>query len=297
MQATTISPDFTFESKYLTINNSKLHYIEEGQGDPILFLHGIPTSNYLWRNIIPFISPYARCIAPDLIGMGKSDKPDITYRIFDHIQYIKSFIEDLDLENLTLVVHGWGSVIGFALAEQLPDRVKAVAFYESYIGPIDNEHVSLPVKQLLATFPDSKYRSQAIYRDDKLIDKFLRAASLRRLSDEEMLHYRAPFAEPASRKPILQYIEELPLIHAPDDVVDLINSYTAYLEKSKIPKLLIYTVPGFITTIRSVVWCREHLPNLTLADLHEGLHFVQEYNPEAFGQALLDWYQNIAIKK
>ncbi len=293
MQATTITHDFTFESKYLNVNNSKLHYIEQGKGDPILFLHGVPTNNYLWRNIIPPLSQFGHCIAPDLIGMGKSDKPDIGYRITDHINYIRAFIEKLDLKNLTLVMHGWGSVIGFALAKELANRVKAVAFYESYIGPIDDEHLSLPVKQLAATFPDPHYRAAAVQQDDKLIDKFFRAASLRRLTEEELAYYRAPFIDPAARKPILQYIEELPLINGPNEVLDLIRDYTAYLEKSKIPKLMIYTVPGFITTIRTVVWCREHLSNITLADLHEGLHLIQEYNPEAFSQALIDWYQKI----
>lgn len=293
MQATTITQNFAFESKYLNINDAKLHYIEKGQGDPILFLHGIPTSNYLWRNIIPEISQSARCIAPDLIGMGKSDKPDIEYNIYDHINYIRAFIEKLDLKKITLVVHGWSSVIGFSLLKELKDRIKAVAFYESYIGPIDEDHLSLPIKQLASTFPDPEFRAHAINKDDKLIDKFLRASSLRRLTDEEMAYYRAPFVEANSRKPILQYVNELPLNQEPSHILDLIKDYTSYLEQSEIPKLMIYTIPGFMTTISTVVWCRQHLSNLTLADLHEGLHLVQEYNPEAFSQALSNWYKSI----
>lgn len=106
-----ISPEFPFESKYIKIQSSNIHYIDEGTGDPILFLHGNPTSSYLWRNIIPFLTPHGRCIAPDLIGMGKSDKPDIDYRFFDHVKYIEGFIEKMELKNMTLVLHDWGSAL------------------------------------------------------------------------------------------------------------------------------------------------------------------------------------------
>jgi len=116
-------------SKTAEVNGSKMHYLEQGSGDPIIFLHGIPTSSYLWRNIIPVLSEHARCIAPDLIGMGESDKPDIDYRVFDHIEYIDGLIAELDLKNITFVMHGWGSVLGFDHARRHEKNIKALAFF------------------------------------------------------------------------------------------------------------------------------------------------------------------------
>ncbi|MEM6955762.1 MAG: alpha/beta fold hydrolase, partial [Myxococcota bacterium] len=126
-----ISPDFPYESKYLDVHGSKIHYIEEGKGDPILFLHGNPTCNYLWRNIIPYLSGHARCIAPDLIGMGKSDKPDIRYGFFDSYRYLATFVERMELKDITLVVHDWGSGLGFHYANENRSNVRAIAFMES----------------------------------------------------------------------------------------------------------------------------------------------------------------------
>src|SRR5215472_13129019 len=125
-----ISPDFPYKSHYLEVEGSKLHYIESGNGDPILFLHGNPTSAYLWRNIIPFVAPLGRCIALDLIGMGQSDKPDIDYRFFDHVQYVEGFIQAFGLQHITLVLHDWGSALGFYYASRNEANIKGLAFLE-----------------------------------------------------------------------------------------------------------------------------------------------------------------------
>ncbi len=132
MEEQSISAEFPFESRFVTVRGSRMHYVEQGEGDPILFLHGNPTSSYLWRNIIPHVSGLGRCIAPDLIGMGKSDKPDIGYRFFDHVSYLEGFIEALGLENITLVIHDWGSGLGFHYARRHADNVKGLAFMEAY---------------------------------------------------------------------------------------------------------------------------------------------------------------------
>jgi len=144
---TEISPKFPFESKYLTINGSKMHYIDIGEGDPILFLHGNPTSNFLWRNVIPHIQGKGRCIAPDLIGMRKSDKPDIDYRMEDHYDYLEKFIEQLGLKNITLVLHDWGSGLGFHYANLHRDNIKAIAFMEAMYRPLKWRNI--PKKQRL----------------------------------------------------------------------------------------------------------------------------------------------------
>ncbi len=130
---TEISSKFPFDSKFIEINGSKMHYVDVGKGDPILFLHGQPTSSYLWRNVIPHLQTNARCIAPDLIGMGKSDKPDIDYIFEDHFDYLEKFIEKLDLKNITLVLHDWGSGLGFHYANTHRDNIKGIAFMEALI--------------------------------------------------------------------------------------------------------------------------------------------------------------------
>ena len=131
-----ISPAFPFESKFVNVRGSKMHCVEQGEGDPILFLHGNPTSSYLWRNVILHVSAHGRCIALDLIGMGRSDKPDLEYRFFEHMNYVEGFIEELELVNITLVIHDWGSRLGFHYATQHQDNVKAIAFMEAILKPI-----------------------------------------------------------------------------------------------------------------------------------------------------------------
>src|SRR5713226_6390445 len=131
-----ISADVPYQSNYIEVHGSKLHYIDEGSGDPILFLHGNPTSSYLWRNIIPYLTPLGRCIALDLIGMGKSDKPDIEYQFFDHVKYVDGFIEKIGLRNITLVIHDWGSALGFHYAMRHESNVRGIAFMEAIVMPV-----------------------------------------------------------------------------------------------------------------------------------------------------------------
>jgi haloalkane dehalogenase len=153
---TNISPKYPFESKFIDINGSKMHYIDVGKGSPILFLHGNPTSSYLWRNIIPYLQPSARCIAPDLIGMGKSGKPDIDYTFEDHYDYLEKFIEKLNLKNITLVIHDWGSGLGFHYANKHRDNVKGIAFMEAMVKPLSwkdmPSDMRLPFRMLRTPF-------------------------------------------------------------------------------------------------------------------------------------------------
>ncbi len=198
-------------SHQIKVHGSNMHYLEAGNGDPMLFLHGMPTSSYVWRNIIPQLSDVAHCIAPDLIGMGKSDKPDIEYRIFDHIRYIDGFIEQLNLDKITLVLHGWGSLIGFDYARRHPDKIKALAFFESHIRPATSpEMLSLPVQQFLAAFQDQKAAEKAVIEQNYMVKKLLPKCILRNLEPEEMAVYLAPFPTPESRRPLWQYVKDLP---------------------------------------------------------------------------------------
>lgn len=281
-------------SHFVPVKGARMHYYDEGAGNPTLFLHGIPTCAYLWRNIIPSLTPYARCLAPDLMGMGKSDKPDIDYRIFDHIAYIDAFIETLGLKNITLVLHGWGSVIGFDYARRHPDNVKAIAFYESYAQPITAwQQLSLPVQQIatLLDHPGASYR--AVMKQNYFIEKILPRSAIHQLSEDAMNHYRNPFLTLESRKPIWQYVNDMPFGKGPKDVVELMKQYSTFLQKSKIPKLMLYAVPGFVTTMESVAWAKENLPGIQLRCLDDALHLAQESMPERFSEMLLQWYQEI----
>lgn len=282
-------------SHFISVHGSNMHYYDVGDGDPILFLHGIPTSAYVWRHIIPVLSSQGRCIAPDLIGMGESDKPNIDYRVFDHIKYIDGFIDALKLKNITLVLHGWGSIMGLDYARRHEKNIKAIAFYEAHLKPItDWNELSLPVQQFATLLKREGASYRAVVEQNYLIEKMLPRSAIRHLTDEEMVHYRAPFLTPESRKPLWQYVNDLPLGSGPDDVVKLIKQYSSWLQKTKIPKLMLYAVPGFMTTIDDVQWAKDHLSNIDIVALEDALHLAQESIPEQFNNALVNWYESLS---
>jgi len=274
----------------MKIKDSRVHYIDVGTGDPIVFLHGVPTSNYIWRNIIPYLSSHARCIAPDLIGMGRSGKPAIEYTIFDHIAYIKDFIDALQLNNITLVLHGLGSIVGLYYALSNKDKIKAIAFYESYLHPIkDLSKLSLPVQHLLSLMQNDQGCYKAIVENNYFFKKLFPLATLRKLDKEELEYYEAPFKKLEHRKPLWQYVKSMKCFHV-GDLKELLHSFADYLKGSVVPKLLMYSMPGFLMTMENIQWCRENYPNTEVVDLGDGYHYAQETDPESFGKALKDWY-------
>lgn len=286
-----ITVDFMFESKFIKIKNADIHYVDVGEGDPILFLHGVPASNYVWRNIIPTMSKHARCIAPDLIGMGKSGKPDIDYRIFDHIEYINEFIKALNLKNVTLVLHGLGSIIGFNYLGNFSDNVKGVAFYESHFLPVKQQNLlSVPAQHLMQMLNNRDPGCNPIIEENYLIQNLLPTLTLRNLHPEEQKNYAEPFAKKEYRKPLLQYFQDLKLQTIDSDVASLMEQNLSGLQQNNIPKLLMYNIPGFYTTIDMIKWCRQNLTNLQLIDLGDGHNLAQETNPLVFATALEKWF-------
>jgi haloalkane dehalogenase len=239
-----ISAEFPFESNYLEVLGSQMHYIDEGEGDTILFIHGNPTSSYLWRNIIPYVEPYGRAIAVDLIGMGKSDKPDIGYRFVDHAKYLEAFIEKLDLNNITLVVHDWGSALGFNYAMQNEDNVKGIAFMEAFLMPLTWNGFPENVKEIFQTIrtPESGY--DLIVNKNFFVEQLLPNAILRNLTEEEMNQYREPFKTVESRKPTWVWPNEIPIDGKPADVHKIVTDYNQWLQETELPKLLFYAYPG-----------------------------------------------------
>ncbi len=289
----TISADFPFESKYAEVLGSKIHYVEQGEGEPILFLHGFLTSNYLWRNIMPTLSQHGRCIAPDLIGMGKSAKPDIAYRVFDHIRYIEAFIEKLGLKKITLVLHSLGSIVGFDYAMRHQNNIKGLAFIEPLLPLLtDPELLSLPEREIVLPLQNTQQGYRAVVEENYLLKTVLPMLIMRKLSEKELHTYHQPFLQPKDRIPLWQYLQDLPP-HGPQDVKDLILRYSDALQQSTLPKLFLYSMPGLCTTMDIVTWAREHLPNLMLEDLGEDLHCPQETNPAGICDALVRWYTGI----
>lgn len=290
----TFTSAFSYKSKYVDILGSKIHYIDEGKGNPILFLHGIPTSCYLWRNVIPWVSSVGRCIAPDLIGMGKSDKPDLPYRANDFIRYFEGFIESLDLKNIIMVMHGWGSVIGSDYAMRNSDRIKGLVFIEPYLRSTKGwADASLPMQHLGLFLSKHDNPYDLITKTNYFLDKIFPGCIMRQLSDEEMQHYREPFSDPRQRKLLWQYLLDLPYNQGAHDVAKLIGEYSEKLAVSPMPKLMMYAIPGYSTTVDTIIWARDHMKNLKLVDLGEDLHYVQESKPKEVGSHIANWAQSL----
>ncbi len=288
-----ISAAFPFESKFQEVHGSRMHYVEEGSGDPVLFLHGNPTSSYLWRNVIPHVSPLARCIALDLIGMGKSDKPDIDYRFVEHSRYVDGFIAALGLRNLTLVIHDWGSGLGFYYAHRNEANVKGLAFMEAIVRPVTWAEWPEQARQMFQAFRTPGVSEKMILEQNMFVEAVLPGAILRKLTDEEMARYREPYPDAKSRTPTWRWPNEIPIEGEPADVHEIVQGYSEWLGQSDLPKLLLHANPGAIMREPLLEWCRKSVRNLKMVDIGAGAHFVQEDQPQAIGEAIADWYRGL----
>ena len=286
-----ISPEFPFQSRYIKVKGSTMHYIDEGEGDPILFLHGNPTSSYLWRNIIPHVTDKGRAIAPDLIGMCKSDKPQLAYRFQDHYDYLKGFIEALNLTNISLVIHEWGSGLGFHYAKEHPEKVKAIAFMEAMIKPLNWSDFPTEFKLMFKAMRTPGLGWLMISVGNLFVKQILPQSIVRPLTPQEKLVYGKPYQTIASRKPVRQWPLEIPINGMPSDMVEIIGNYNRWLQETEIPKLLFYAQPGGLIRAEMVSWLEANLPNLKTVDIGPGLHFIQEDNPEKIGQELAAWIE------
>jgi haloalkane dehalogenase len=279
---------------FISVHGSKMAYVDEGQGEPIVFLHGNPTSSYLWRNIIPHVAKLGRCVAPDLIGMGKSDKPDIPYRFVDHARYLAGFLEALHLERITFVLHDWGSALGFDWASRNPQRVRALAFTEAILEEVPTwDAFPAAARETFQAFRTPGVGERMVLDENIFIEKMLPLGLVRGLSEEEMANYRAPYPDRASRKPMLVWPRELPLAGEPKDVIEIVNRYRAFLEKSPLPKLLLTCEPGALIQKPLVEWCKARLPLLEIVPLGESRHYPQEYHPHEMGEALASWFRRL----
>ncbi|MEM7371725.1 MAG: haloalkane dehalogenase [Bacteroidota bacterium] len=290
---TSISADFPFESHYLTVHGSRIHYIDEGEGDPILFLHGNPTSSYLWRNIVPHLVGQGRCIAPDLIGMGKSDKPALNYGFFDTYAYLEAFIETLGLRHVTLVLHDWGSALGFHYANLHRDNIKGIVFMESMVRGFEWKVIPPAVKIQFRLMRTPGIGWLFVNLANLFIKKMLPDMIKRKLSTEEMAYYAAPYQSIKSRTPLRRWPEDVPISDTPKDVAEATRSYSQWLQETEIPKLYFYVSPGVANKADTITWIKQSFPNLSSIFLGEGLHFIQEDYPHEIGVELSKWYRNL----
>jgi haloalkane dehalogenase len=250
----------------------------------------------LWRNVIPHLATLGRCVAPDLIGFGQSDKPNIDYSVIDHIKYIEKLIEVLGLRNITLIMHGWGAVIGLHYAMQHEKNCKGLVFYEAFLRSFNGDDMALPFQEQLIALHDMENISDIVMNGPAFVDKIIPQNVMRQLTDEEMDHYRRPFMQEGAGRPILQYLKELSKGDDKSKVDKLMADDSSKLIQSSLPKLLLYSVPGFITTIATVMWAKEHLLNLEIADVGEELHLAQESAPHLIGETISVWLQGVELE-
>ncbi|MCC4310382.1 haloalkane dehalogenase [Alcanivorax marinus] len=281
--------DYPFTSRYHSVDGHRLHYIDEGQGPTLLFLHGNPTSSYLWRNVIKPLRQHYRCVALDLIGFGRSDKPDIDYRFLTHYHYLRAFVEALDLTDLTLVLHDWGGPLGFRLAQQEPGRVARLCFMETFPFTFDWEEFPLAARPLFFAFRDKRLAPWLLQRHNLFVNVVLRFSVVRPLPRSVMAAYRAPFPDARSRRPIRVFPSELPLNDRPGDTHRAIAEIEAGLEAMPQPMLLLHFHPGAVLGRTRVAWLAQRIPDLEVVDGGRALHYVQEDQPERIAAALGDW--------
>jgi len=273
-----------YERRRLRVLDSHIAYVEVGVGDPIVFLHGNPTSSYLWRNVIARLDGAGRCLAPDLIGMGRSGKAPGSYRLADHVRYLDAWFDALDLRRVTLVVHDWGSALGFHWARRHPERVKALVYMEAIVRPVTWAEWPEAARKIFQAMR-SPAGEDMVLGKNVFVERILPASVLRGLTSEEMEHYREPFREAGeSRRPTLTWPREIPIDGEPADVVALVDEYARWLARSPLPKLFINGNPGSILVGAPRDFCRTW-PNQQEVTV-KGSHFLQEDSPAEIGQAI-----------
>jgi len=281
-----------YERRRLRVLDSHLVYVEVGVGDPIVLLHGNPTSSYLWRNVIPHLGGSGRCLAPDLIGMGRSGKaPGGSYRLADHVRYLDAWLEALDLSRVTLVVHDWGSALGFHWARRHPGRVKALVYMEAIVRPVTWAEWPEAARKIFQAMR-SPAGEDMVLAKNVFVERILPASVLRGLTSQEMERYREPFREPGeSRRPSLTWPREIPVDGEPADVVALVDEYARWLSSTPIPKLFVNGNPGSILVGAQREFCRAW-PNQQEVTVR-GSHFLQEDSPAEIGQAIARFLKRV----
>ncbi len=285
--------------KVRTINGQKLAYVEIGQGQPIVFLHGNPTSSFIWRNIVPFTEKLGRCIAPDLIGMGDSDKLPNTnassYSFKEHANYLDAFLEQMEVRNdVIFVAHDWGAALAFDWARRHPGAVKGIAYMEAILGPMSFKDMPEAAQNIFRALR-TQAGEEMVLEQNSFIEINLPNTILRKLTPEEMDNYRKPFLTAGeSRRVMLSWARQLPFDGKPEDVADIVRENMSWVSSSRVPKLFIESVPGTMSpAMRDVCG---HFPTQVKISV-KGHHHLQEDSPVEIGVALATWVQSIDMGK
>ncbi|MDA9611797.1 haloalkane dehalogenase [OM182 bacterium] len=285
-----------YPKRFIEIDGKKIAYVEMGEGSPIVFQHGNPTSSYLWRNIMPHLADQGRCIAIDLIGMGDSEKLDDSgpdrYTFAEHRKYFDKTLTALGVVgDVTLVIHDWGSALGFDWANRHQDRIKGIAYMEGIVKPMTWDEWPDAATAIFQGFR-SEAGEEMILKKNTFVERVLPGSVLREMSEEEMTVYRKPFLEEGEcRRPTLTWPRQIPLDGTPADVVEIVQSYADWLSQTEIPKLFINADPGAILIGAQREFCRSW-PNQIEVTV-PGNHFLQEDSPHEIGEAIAHWRAKI----
>jgi haloalkane dehalogenase len=291
-----ISAEEIYTKKNASVLGYNMAYVDEGTGDPIVLLHGNPTSSYLWRNIIPHINGLGRCVAPDLIGMGDSDKLKTSgpgsYTLVEHRKFLDDLLEEIGVsENITFVVHDWGSALGFDWAFRHPDKVKGIVYMEAIVLHYDWSDWPDAALKIFQGFRSPAGEGMVLDKN-VFVERVLPGSVLRKLTDNEMDIYRRPFLSPGEdRRPTLTWPRQIPIEGEPQDVIEIVNAYGPWLAESDTPKLFINAEPGSILRGRARDFCRtwSNQKEVTV----KGKHFIQEDSPDEIGQSIADFIREI----
>ncbi len=276
-----------FAHNDVLLADTSMHYVEAGTGQPVVFLHGNPTSSYLWRSVLAAADlGRRRAIAVDLIGMGESGKPTIAYRFADHVDHIEAFLDALALHDIVLVGHDWGVAISLEYLRRHPSRVAAVVFMEGHLWPLPDWSSFDPIFQRLRVPGVGEH---IVLEENFFLDSLLPAATRRPLDAAELEVYRRPYPTPASRLPLLQWAREIPIAGEPADTAAIMAEAWAAFMASEVPKLLLHGGVGVVLTTDKVAKCRAELPALTVVDLGDAGHFLPEDRPAKLAAALSRW--------
>lgn len=285
----TISADYPFESRYVDVLGAKMHYIEQGEGQTFLFLHGNPTWSYLWRNIIPPVSEIGRSVAPDLVGFGKSARPDMGYTFLEHYRYVEGFIEKMRLKDLILVIHDWGGALGFYYALNHPENVKGIAFMETFPFSVSWSEFPAGFGLGFRLFRTPIIGQFLIMRMNVFVNQVLPAAIHGKLSKEIHARYKEPFPTVKSRFPVYVWPNELPIDDRQGETYREIKRVEAALPDFGFPMLLFSATPGGLVPAERVEWFKQTIKDLTVKDIGLGIHFLQEDNPAGIASGIVEW--------
>ena len=291
-----INETMTYQKKFTDVDGKQIAYVDEGAGDPIVLLHGNPTSSFLWRNIIPELTQSGRVIVPDLIGHGDSDKLPASegpgrYTLEVAYHYVEELLKTIGADkNVTLVIHDWGSGIGFLWAMRHSEQMKGIAYMEAIVKPMSWDDWDQDAAGIFKGFRSEKGEDLILNRN-MFIEAVLPASVMRTLTEAEMNTYRAPYVNADDRQPLLNWPRQIPIEGEPENIVALVNEYGAFMASSEMPKLFINADPGSILTGRQREFCRTW-PNQQEITV-KGLHFIQEDSPLEIGQAVAKWVDNI----